>query len=119
MPSDMAAQRKQNIVFISHECSLTGAPILLLNLLSLVKKRDIFDIKIILAKGGVLEEEFKKYGKTIVLRPGNYNSNVFFIRKWILYFNYIRKTGYLKTFIRDVDVVFNNTITNGKITERF
>ncbi|MEO9210289.1 MAG: hypothetical protein ABI208_04275, partial [Ginsengibacter sp.] len=84
----MAVTNKLRIVFISHECSLTGAPILLLNLLSLIKKRDIYDIKIILAKGGVLEKEFKKYGKTIVLRPWNYNDKMFFIRKWIFFFNY-------------------------------
>lgn len=111
----MAAPRKRQIVFISHDSTLTGAPILLLNLIALLKKKDAFTIRIILFKGGVLQEEFKKYGETIILRPGNYNKYKFFIWRLIPFAKYNIRVHFLKTFIKNADVIFNNTVTNGKI----
>ncbi len=111
----MASPRKRQIVFISHDSTLTGAPILLLNLIALLKKRDAFDIRTILFKGGILQEEFKKYGETTILRPGNYNRYKFFLWKLIPFLKYITRVYFLKAFIKNADVIFNNTVTNGKV----
>ncbi|MEO9020796.1 MAG: glycosyltransferase family 4 protein [Ginsengibacter sp.] len=106
---------KKRIVFISHDSTLTGAPILLLNLIALVKKRDVFDIRIILFKGGILQEEFKRYGETTILRLGNYNKYKFFLWKLVPFLKYTTKVFFLRGFIKDADIIFNNTVTNGKI----
>jgi hypothetical protein len=50
----------KRIVIISHDSSLTGAPILLLNLLKLIKTQNKYDILTVLHRGGKIEEEFKK-----------------------------------------------------------
>jgi glycosyltransferase involved in cell wall biosynthesis len=106
---------KKQVVFISHDSTLTGAPILLLNLISLLKKRNDFDIRIILFKGRILEKDFKKLGQVLILRPGNYNKPKFFLRKLIQISRYRYRLLFLKNFTKNATVVFSNTVTNGKI----
>ena len=67
----MTDSKKEKILIISHDSSLTGAPILLLNLLFLLKKRFDFNMRILLCRGGVLQDEFKKYGRVTILKSKN------------------------------------------------
>jgi len=71
-------KRKTSILFISHDSSLTGAPILLINLLKLLSRTGTYDIRILLCRGGYLEDEFAKIAPTTVLKSHNYGK-----RKWV------------------------------------
>jgi glycosyltransferase involved in cell wall biosynthesis len=106
---------KKKIIFISHESSLTGAPIMLLNLLGLLKETNLFDIRIILFRGGTLEKEFFKYGKVSVLKSKNYSKQAFFLFRGLNFLIFRIKLLLLQSEIKDANVIFNNTITNGKI----
>lgn len=56
-----------NILFISHEASRSGAPIVLLKLLKWIKKNTTIHFDVLLIEGGELESEFKTLGE--VLKP--------------------------------------------------
>lgn len=106
---------KKRIIFISHESSLTGAPVLLLNLLGLLKDTGLFNIRIILFRGGTLEKQFYKYGKVSILKSKNYSKQSFLLCRGINFLIFRIKLLLLQFEIKDAEIVFNNTITNGKI----
>lgn len=113
----MILSKKQKIFFISHDCSLTGAPVLLLNLLSLVSKKNNFDIQIVLVRGGVLEKEFLKYGKVTILKSKNYSRQKFILLRSANYIIYRFKLLLLNSRLKKTDVIFSNTIVNGKVVK--
>ena len=55
------------VLFVSHEATLTGAPIALLNLMRWLKQNTQYQILIICLRGGPLLEEFKTLGPTFLL----------------------------------------------------
>ncbi|MCS3532431.1 glycosyltransferase family 4 protein [Chryseobacterium sp. JUb7] len=58
----------KKILFISHEASLSGAPILALNLLKRLKKeKEDYTIDVLLIRGGELYEDFAKISNQIVV----------------------------------------------------
>ena len=86
--------KKKTILFVSHESSLSGAPILLLNLLKWITVNANFDCKILLKYGGPLAVEFEKLAPT-TLYSSDTVAEVF-------------KPG-------DIDLVYSNTIANGSV----
>ena len=56
----------KKIVFISHQASRTGAPIVLLHLLRWLKQHTSFHLTIVLGEGGELESEFRQVAETHV-----------------------------------------------------
>lgn len=111
----MGNPAKKKILFVSHESSLTGAPVMLLNLLSLLKETNLFDIRIILFRGGTLEKEFLKYGKVSVLKSKDYAKQTLLLFKIANFFIFRFRLLLLKSETKDTEIIFNNTITNGKI----
>lgn len=109
---------KPKILFISHDSTLTGAPVLLLNLIGLLKEKG-FEISILLMRGGKLEDKFRELGKTIVLKPANYHKNISFISRIFQYLHYRGNKRKLLKDLPDFDVVFSNTVTNGEILKLF
>ncbi|MDB6022550.1 MAG: glycosyl transferase group 1, partial [Pedosphaera sp.] len=83
--------RKGPILFISHDASRSGAPVVLLNLLRGLRERNEWGLRILLRAGGPLEPEFQKLGETFVCaNPGPES-------RWF----------------EDVSLVYSNTCTNG------
>ncbi len=108
---------KKTILFVSHDCSLTGAPILLINLLDLLKKADYCNIEILLYRGGILENEFQKIAPTCILKSKSYSSSRF-VKRAINYLRFrFRLINSLLKF-RKVDLIFSNTLTNGKLLKQ-
>ncbi len=110
---------KKKILVISPGSSLTGAPILLVNLLELVKKYDLFHFEILLYRGGPLENEFKKLGKTDVLKEKEYSLDKKIFKRFKNYVRYRIKLKKWKSKIKNFDLVFSNTITNGRLLKSF
>lgn len=110
---------KKRILFISHEASFTGAPILLLNLIALVRERDDFDIKILCVRDGTMRPAFARVAPCSVLKTEDMYHEHSIFKKWI---NKLRFGCRLIAFIpawRRCDFVFNNTIGNGKVLRFF
>lgn len=99
------------ILFISHEASRTGAPILLLNLVKLLMSFKEYEVHFVLKNGGVLENEFKGLAPTYCLYQLK-KSKFTFIKKKLF------KTRSLlddKQFFNQYNYIISNTITNGDI----
>ncbi|MBN9380256.1 MAG: glycosyltransferase family 4 protein [Chitinophagaceae bacterium] len=114
----MTASRKK-IVFISHDASLTGAPILLFQLIKLLVKQDLFDIRILLYRGGTLEDTFKATAPTLILKSAGYNKEKRLIpRIW----NYLRYRVQLRKAFEvagQADILFCNTLATGPLLKEF
>lgn len=63
----MSVPASKKILFISHEASRSGAPIVLLHLLNWLKKNTALAFEILLLSDGPLKPDFEKLGKTFVL----------------------------------------------------
>ena len=108
------------ILFISHDASRTGAPILLLRLIEQVKRNSSLEILILFKNGGELQADFGKLGECFFWNVEIKNDRFIEILKQRL----ARRLGikrmkplekYRKTIVEQIDeaeIVFNNTITN-------
>ena len=111
MPSTI----RKKILFISHESSLTGAPVLLINLLKLIKQKELYDFEILLYRGGTLEKDFKELAPTSTLKGCNYATTKNMASRFINYIGYRLKLKKWSKKVKQFDLVFSNTITNGKV----
>ncbi len=105
--------KKIDIVFISHDSNITGAPILLKNLVELLITNNKYNINIILLRGGELEADFRKIAPTFIIKPKHYNYKTGFLNKQFRSLKYRFKRWSVMAIIKNADVIFSNTITNG------
>jgi glycosyltransferase involved in cell wall biosynthesis len=104
----------KKILFISHDATRTGAPILLLNLVKLLVLFKEYEIHFLLKNGGVLENDFKNLASTYYLYEQKKSKFDFITKR-------LSKT---KSFIEDAQFlnqyhcIVSNTITNGDILEK-
>lgn len=111
----MFKPQKLKILFISHESSVSGAPVLLLNLLKLLKRLEICSFIIVVKRGGVLDNYFAELGETIVLKPTGYQINKSIAGKCKDYFFYRRRLQKIQKKLLDCDCIFSNTVANGRL----
>lgn len=105
--------KKKRILFVSHDASLSGAPVLLLHLLKLIREQNKYDFDIVIGRGGVLENEFSKIRNTIVLKEAGYSQYSLGL-KWLQ--SRVRKflnTQKLKNKIHQYEIIFGNSILSG------
>jgi glycosyltransferase involved in cell wall biosynthesis len=107
---------KKRVLFITHESSLSGAPILLLNLVNLLAASSQYEISMIVYRGGPLENEFHKAGESVTLKPASYMKGGFLskIRDYLQYKKQLRKAMQMA---KQSHVIFSNTITNGRLLQ--
>ena len=106
-------RNRKKILFISHDCSYSGAPILLLNLLLLLQKNDRYDISVFIVRGGPLEQKFALHFPVTVLKPTGYGKESnFFLKIKNVVTNRIKLLRLLSE-AKKADMVFSNTIVNG------
>lgn len=120
--------KHKKILFISHEANLSGAPILLLNLLKNLKNKTNIEIDVLLIKDGVLYQDFAKIANSVfLLHPKPIKNNIFgrnLLRIKNLFFspkkgnNPFEKIG--KTIIsNNYDLIFANTIASLNVLFEF
>jgi len=112
------------ILFISHEASRTGAPIMLLNMLKWLKENTKIQFDILLLEGGPLENEFEKiadvYKQFNLFKPISLKKQLilkilhgkkFNTKKYQVnnFYNKIRKSNY--------SIIYGNTTTSLSIFE--
>lgn len=111
----MLGEKERHIVFIGHDASLSGAPLLLLQLLLLLKSESGITVKLFLGRGGALEETYRNNFPTTVLKPRGYGKGKsIFSRVKEIVKNRIQMLKLYKT-VYGCDVVFSNTIINGHL----
>ncbi len=107
---------KKEIIFISHDASRTGAPILLLNFLRWFKQNTDIPFRIVLRKGGELESEFVELAPTLVFEQ-KLNNGIYdrLKRRLIPHDPSLRLKKWLDGF--NVGLIYSNTSTNGNLLE--
>ncbi len=110
---------KNKVLFISNDASLTGAPVMLLHLLKFIREKDLWEIHILLSRGGPLEENFKNLGETRILKPAGYTKEKSMLKKAAMKMRMSLKKLRLSLSSNGYDFVFNNTITNGSLAQIF
>jgi glycosyltransferase involved in cell wall biosynthesis len=111
-------KKKINILFIT-EASLTGAPILLLEVLRVIAQRDDLSIKIVVKRADRLVPEFSQYGKVYVLKGKLYENNTpsFAVKLLRAGITLLKKIIVYPRF-KGTDVIISNTVTNGNIVRQ-
>lgn len=102
---------RNNILFVCHESSRTGAPISLLTFIKWIKDHTDQPFVIVIEKGGDLDESFRAMGPTRVVRPQKMN---IFKRIWskIHYPSYV--SFRLESFMEEsFGLIYHNTIGRG------
>lgn len=111
--------KKKKVMVIGHEASLSGAPILLLNLFSLLVKKEIVDVQFVIRRGGPLVSEYKKLAPVIVLKPPKYGEEKSIFLHLLHFFqNKIKLVSVLINAF-SCDYLFFNTVVNGKLMRWF
>lgn len=104
----------KTILFISHDATRTGAPIMFLHFINWIKEHTGTNIIILLKKGGPMVDEFKKIGPTYIYFDKNTSSSS--NRLINSYRSRKHNFNILKTLKRaSIDLVYANTITNGNL----
>ncbi|MBS6642245.1 MAG: glycosyltransferase [Clostridiaceae bacterium] len=93
------SNNNKNILFISHELSLTGAPVVLINAVKSALKAGYFPV-VLSFQDGPLKETYEKMGVIVIVDES------------VRYCDWI-----LKRFIRNFDIVFANTIVSYPVIE--
>lgn len=99
--------KKKQVLFISHDATRTGAPILLLNTLKWLGQNSDLSLKIMLKAGGPLQKEFEGLAECELLNPPPANKTI------EEYSNILLKK------LKDVSLIYSNTIANGSILPFF
>ncbi|HEY0272700.1 MAG TPA: glycosyltransferase family 4 protein [Chitinophaga sp.] len=104
--------KQPHLIFIGHEGSFSGAPILLLNLLRLVQ--DEVRVTLVVRADGPFVKEYEQYFPVLVLKPAHYGQGAALHRLKKIAGHRLRMARLLaKTFT--ADLIFSNTIVNGKL----
>lgn len=100
----------KKILFISHDASRTGAPIVFLNFLRWFKENTDIPFKIVLKNGGPLEAEFASLAPVMILNQGKPNLPQRAMQRLGLW----RSPNRLRTYLAgdDIGLIYSNTITN-------
>ena len=112
----------KKIVFISHDGSRTGAPILLLNIIKLIKETGKYELVAVFKNGGPIEEDYQDVVKTYtwnkqIKRPLPKGIIQRFKNKfWPIDYDQLNKHSIVSE-MTNADYIINNTITNGDLLE--
>lgn len=109
------------ILFITHECSQTGAPLQLLQIIKNLKQDYNIQPTIILRNPGPLKKEFQKHGNCI-----DYIPSAFYIENKSEFWELITKASlkiywyflYLYILTLNIDIVYSNTLVNAPVLKR-
>jgi glycosyltransferase involved in cell wall biosynthesis len=115
------SEAMDKILFISHDASRTGAPILLFRLIQALSKSNQYEIIILLKNGGALKEKFSTLGLTFVW---NEKIKITFLAKFLSKLGMhqltaeARRKRVILNHVASADIVFNNTATNASLLKQ-
>ncbi len=110
-------EKRPSILFITHESTLSGAANLLINLVQLLRQKNFCKTGIVIKRGGPQDERFKELGDSVLLKPAGYQEGKSLPFKILDFIQYRARLKKLIRMARDCDVIFSNTIANGRLLE--
>jgi glycosyltransferase involved in cell wall biosynthesis len=113
----------KKVLFIGHDASRTGAPLLLLHFLKWLRQERRFEFEVLLQKGGDLADEYRQVAPTRILQgevlpplPSSLRAR---IRRRLIPPDSLRQRLDRLYPIETFPVVYSNTITNGRLIREF
>lgn len=114
------AGRPTRVLFVSHQATRTGAPIVLLHLIRWLRAHTDVEPEILLLRGGPLEHEFRALGRVRVLRPRDGSSVLNQVETGLEYLGLLRTAGRLRGIryrlllrkSRRADIVYLNSVAS-------
>ena len=97
---------------------MSGAHLLLLSLIRLLKENGFSENAILVSRGGPIEHLFTEAAPTLILKPMNYQKDKGFFGKLADYVQYRLRLRKAKKWMASADLVFNNTIANGLLLKK-
>ncbi|HNH22910.1 MAG TPA: hypothetical protein PLY26_12220, partial [Ferruginibacter sp.] len=110
-------QTPKNILMIGHDGSLTGAPVLMLNLAKLLKEK--YRLTIVLKRGGILEGRYSEVADTYILKGTSYSRPGGIVQKTLSRIGYFFRLLKMIPLFAKADLIFSNTISNGRLLRIF
>jgi glycosyltransferase involved in cell wall biosynthesis len=101
---------KKTVLFISHDASRTGAPIIFLNFLRWFKGKTDIPFKILLRNGGPLESDFASLAPTMIFNPDYPTLTQRIMQRFGLWYPEKQFHPFLSN--DDIGLIYSNTITN-------
>ena len=110
----MISKNFKKVLFISHDATRTGAPIVLIHLLRWLKNNTDIKFEILLKRGGELIPEFESINPTHIM----YKENI--KRKLLRKLNLNDELSLIPLALigKQYDLIYSNTITNGNLVSR-
>src|SRR5689334_9881504 len=109
-----AMSKKKKVIVIGHDASLSGAPVLLLNLFKLLIEREIVEVQFVLRRGGPLTEAYKSVAPVIVLKQPKFAEEKNFLLRAVHWVESRIKLLQVLLKAFSCDYLFFNTVVNGK-----
>lgn len=108
----------KKVLFISHDASRTGAPIIFLNFLRWFKHNTDIPFKILLRKGGPLESEFAAIAPVSIFHKEK-PAKGSLVTRILNYLSFQSNINSIKNkLIRDnIGLIYTNTVVNGDVLE--
>ena len=108
------------ILFISHDASRSGAPLLLLDLIRLLNESGLYECAVLLKNGGVLTADFEKVANTFIwnIPESKLATRTLLQRISCRFSSKLVESNRKKEIlnkVRESSVIINNTITNGEL----
>lgn len=107
------------ILFITHDASRSGAPILLSNFMSWIAKNTEHKFETLFRVGGTLEDDFKALSNTEIFYPKYYNNYQTLIQKILNrlgFYKFKLKSHHTKLLEQyqkeNFDIIYSNTVVN-------
>jgi glycosyltransferase involved in cell wall biosynthesis len=112
----------KTILFLSHDASRTGAPMVLLHLLRWLKQNTTLSLVILLRRDGELLADFRELGTTYVYSFPYAPIQGLIGKVRAAWNTYIGIRGYYKKLARDlqnhaIDLIYSNSIGNGEVLD--
>jgi glycosyltransferase involved in cell wall biosynthesis len=121
-PGEMSRLMHKKILFIGHDASRTGAPLLLLQFLKWLRRNSKIDFEILLRGSGELIDEYRAVARTHLLHPEILpfpTSRISQLRATLGFPSKLHDALRRSFPKRDFPVVYSNTITNGSLISYF
>jgi len=100
------------ILFVSHDATRTGAPIVLLHLMRWIQRHTSWNVELLLGNGGELSGEFAKVGNTYTMPKKSVGWKTSAFRNRLA-----RRQLISRLRAEEWSLVYSNTATNGEVLE--
>ncbi|MDN3656730.1 glycosyltransferase [Ferruginibacter paludis] len=119
--NNMPKKAVKKVLFVSHKANMSGAPLLLLDIVREFKKQSAVPFQVLMMEDGNLANEFRLLGETLIWQKNSQHISVVeqsLLKKLKYRVNTITRGAEILFRLRGTSLIFFNTISNGHILKK-